>query len=259
MAGQLRILSGTTVVFDVSYAPDQLDELIMEDRSTIVLSGLDHWDPTINLLTVGSSCVIDGRGADGKVGHNETFEPGQAGHCENGEDFRARPGGDGGPGKNGTNISLTFGANLVAPGGLTIKVSGGKGGDGGSGGPGQKGGGSLLLRCDGKNGGRGGRGGGAGRGGDAGQVIIRFWPEPFTASGKTITDAEIETALAEGINCTSEGGGAGEPGGGGSPGAGGDGNSGRPAGGRGEFGYQGSKNGQGKSTLVDLKRIKKPK
>lgn len=181
--GTLTIPSRQTVVVSPAYKPLYLDELIMENNSILRVEGIRIWRCRIYKFRAGTGCLIDASGQNGGNGADQTYVPGQAGECNNGDDRAARAGSSGSAGNNGVDIDFDVG--IVRIDDLLIRTDGGNGGNGGRGGQGQQGGGAKCVNCDGGNGGRGGAGGSAGQGGNAGRVKITWYPETARAAGQS--------------------------------------------------------------------------
>ncbi|CAN5153621.1 hypothetical protein BH09BAC3_BH09BAC3_16780 [soil metagenome] len=163
-----------------------VDDLIMEDGSTLVLNSLKPENYLrFRSATFGKECKIDGRGVPGLKGR-----PGRPGISPN------NPCTDGGPGTkgtegtyggNGTNVFIYL-SDIKMNGSLFIDVSGGDGGDGGNGGNG--GGGTPGTRvCKGGDGGASADGSAGGQGGNSGTVsfIAPAIPELRNFIGDKIT------------------------------------------------------------------------
>jgi hypothetical protein len=145
------------------------DTLILMDSARIILNPLKRENYIrVKVAVIGSNCVIEGRGLNGKHGRNGLAGDTPLGPCQ-----RGGPGKNGAQGLDGTpgNNLFLYIDKLKATGSLVINLSGGNGGDGGNGGAG--GGGSPgTNQCNGGDGGNGGNGGAGGSGGVGGTLVL---------------------------------------------------------------------------------------
>ena len=166
---KLLVEEGQTVV--IHEMNTTVNELIMEDNSTIKLEGISDWYLNARISKIGKNCRIVGvgdNGAHGRRGKNGTNATRECGHGG-----RGNPGGHGQAGEDGVNIKFT--TEFIQLETLEIDVRGGRGGNGGNGGRGGSGRKASLSRnCRGGNGGTGGTGGNAGIGGTGGNILIEY-------------------------------------------------------------------------------------
>jgi hypothetical protein len=147
------------------------DTLIMMDSARIILNNLkkENYIRT-KLLIIGKSCVIIGRGSNGKNGPDGGGGKTASGPCHDGQ--QGRNGSNGLDGTHANDLYLYFDSiSLTNNGALRIDLYGGDGGNGGNGGEG--GGGSPGTKhCAGGNGGNGGSAGNGGNGGNGGKILF---------------------------------------------------------------------------------------
>jgi hypothetical protein len=235
---KLTVVSNTTLKVNAAYCPVYVDELEMEDNSTIHVSGIDSWTLQSPQVSFGNGCKILARGLDKPRQAAQTKAVPEADQQKTGNDGIAVSGDKGDDGDAGVSMTFTWGIKSV--GSLHIDASGGHGGDGGTGGVGQKGGGATCLGSDGRQGGRGGTGGSAGSGGEAGIIVVNWYPHKSGVINSGAFYDNVKKHLAEdlkpkaettpllnipfpGLTASAFGGGRGAPGEGGPGGGGGDG------------------------------------
>ena len=171
---EINVTQGQTLNAPAS-SPLQLDRLIMEDNSTLIInSDLREWLLTAEYVEIGNNVRIIANGSHGTNANNITQpypENTQCSDAQNGQDAQS-----GSSGYDGVNLELDL--NIARFGSLTIESTGGNGGNGGDGGNGE----SLdqTKACeehrkgDKVAGGRGGNAGDGGDGGSGGDIVVRY-------------------------------------------------------------------------------------
>ncbi len=151
-----------------------LEEFVMEDNSTLVISGLASWELQAVESLIGNNCRIIADGTNGKNGKRGLSYTGSAKDCRSGSHGGNGKGGT--SGRNGINIKIK--TAFISLGNLYISTNGGKGGNGGNGGNGQQGGKikweNGFKKCGGGHGGNAGYGGNAGKSGNGGNVNVEY-------------------------------------------------------------------------------------
>ncbi len=201
----IHVKSGKTLTLNPEQSVLELDTLILEDNSMLVVpAGTVSLQLSASEVQIGRGVKIQAQGMPGKDGAPGTGYSTPAQDCESGKD--GGTGASGEPGQRGVDLSLRF--NFIKLGSLVIDTSGGAGGNGGDGGNGQNAG--EFDYCTAPEGGDGGAGGNGADGGDGGQVRLFY---------TTASDLD-QASIRKSITIISKGGEAGAAGKAGLAGAG---------------------------------------
>lgn len=218
----------------------RLDSLVMAKGSKLIIGEpIDVINIHIKMLDASENTLIDlsGRkqGNDGAVGNDNNQ---QASYCHAGPS--GSPGGNGGAGQVGVNAAMLVDVKRIE--GLTINLSGTRGGNGGAGGRGGRGGGGKAWPnfCSEGDGGWGGQGGSGGPGGNASELHFRWRNNDPSVCWGSASDRPPKLTIVQNI------------GPGGSGGAGGVGGPGRHTG---STGAKGSNGAPGSVGYLKVERI----
>jgi len=205
-ADTLTIKAGQTHTLDASRSEWVLDELVLEDKATLVVpAALGQIQLDAARVVIGNGVRIVATGVDGSAGAAGADQEGKAANCEDGA--TGGHGSHGSAGGDGVALNLTL--RIARLDSLQIDTRGGTGGVGGTGGKGQAAG--EVENCNPPKGGDGGRGGDGGDGGNGGHVRVFYTLLP---------ESGLSGALGERIKVNAEGGKAAAGGNGGTGGEG---------------------------------------
>ncbi len=169
-AEEIKAKQGETIKIDATQRLIQLDKLILEDDSTLLLdANMGQFSLFAKYVEIGNNVQILGVGNNAKeTKPNASSFENLNKECFSGIDGQTGVSGD--PGQNGIDINLSLA--IAKLGNLEINTTGGQGGNGLAGQNGSDA--SQKEKCKRAKGGNGGNGGEGGTGGDGGSISIQY-------------------------------------------------------------------------------------